>query len=39
MLTAAAASRGMSAVEWIRRAVWQTDMKTGKSIGINDLPW
>jgi hypothetical protein len=39
MLTEAAARRGISAVEWIRRAVWQTDMRTGESIGLNKLPW
>jgi hypothetical protein len=39
MLVKAARLRGLSAVEWIRRAVWQTDRRTGQSIGLNVLPW
>jgi hypothetical protein len=39
MVVAAADERGLSVSEWIRRAVWQTDMTTGISIGLTELPW
>jgi hypothetical protein len=38
MLAEAAAARNLSAVEWIRQAVWTTDARTGKSVGLNELP-
>lgn len=39
MVTEAAEARGISATEWIRRAVWKTNMATGESIDLIKPPW